>query len=112
MKYIYNNIIPPRGYKAITIYPFVFVQKGKTMKEKDIMHEEIHGRQYKEMLLIGFLFWYAVEFLIKLCIVRNWHRAYRSISLEHEAYVNQWDNRYLKTSKHFAWINYIKYIEQ
>lgn len=45
MKVIVNKIIPPRGYKAITILNMVFVRKGCTMSEKNLNHECIHWEQ-------------------------------------------------------------------
>lgn len=52
MKIIYNNIIPPRRYKAITILNMVFVRKGLVMRDKDINHENIHWEQLWKRNLI------------------------------------------------------------
>lgn len=110
MRYIYNNILPPRGYKAITLYPFVFVRKKTRHPFTDVdrNHEEIHGRQYKEMLWIGFLLWYVIEYLIRLVQYHNRNKAYHNISFEREAYANQGNLDYLKTRKHYAWIKYLR----
>lgn len=43
MKVITNTIIPPKGYKAITILNMVFVRKGCTMSKKDLNHECIRS---------------------------------------------------------------------
>lgn len=54
MKVIYNKIIPFKGFKAITIWPFIFVRKECSFNEVDLNHENIHGKQQKELLLIFF----------------------------------------------------------
>lgn len=32
-----------KGYKAITLYPFIFVKKGAKFSDVDLNHENIHG---------------------------------------------------------------------
>lgn len=108
MKIIYNKIIPPKGYKAITILNVVFVRNGCTMSEKDINHESIHWEQEKELLIIGFYLLYVLEFLFRLIKAQKWHQAYRSISFERECYENEENLNYLKSRKHYAWIKFIK----
>ena len=108
MKIIYNNIIPPRGYKAITILNVVFVRKGLVMRDKDINHENIHWEQEKELVIVGFYLLYIMEFFLRLFRMRRWHKAYRSISFERECYENETDLNYLKSRKHYAWIKFIK----
>ena len=39
MKIIENNILPPRGYKAITILNMIFVRHGVKLSDTDIRHE-------------------------------------------------------------------------
>lgn len=114
MKKIKTNIIPPKGFAAITLYPFVFVRKEwaqRTNIEKywNVMqHEEIHGAQQKEMLLIGFYLWYLVEWLVKWAYYMDAVKAYKAISFEREAYANESDATYLYNRSHFAWLEYIK----
>lgn len=50
MKVITNTIIPPKGYKAITILNMVFVRKGCTMSKKDLNHECIEGASHYRLL--------------------------------------------------------------
>lgn len=102
MKVIYNNIIPPKGYKAITLLNIIFVRKGKTMSKYDLNHEAIHWEQEKELLIIGFYILYVIEFLYRLIQVRNWHGAYRSISFEQECYHKERNLDYIKTRPRFA----------
>jgi len=44
MKVVKNNIIPFKGYKAITIWPFIFVREEGSFDEVDLNHENIHGK--------------------------------------------------------------------
>lgn len=34
MKVIENNILPPKGYKAITIGPFIFIKRGTNPSDR------------------------------------------------------------------------------
>jgi len=92
MIYVKNKILPFGYFYAITIWPFVFY-KGDPPGEKTINHEEIHGRQQKELLLIPFFIIYLIEAMF---------RGYRNISFEKEAYSNSSNFDYLKTRKHYA----------
>ena len=130
-KIVYNKLIPAKGYKAITILPFIFVRaekKGKLLP-CDYRHERIHLKQQTEtfilaqvvcvcMLLAGFGWWslailplyfyiYLLEWAVKLAITRNSHIAYRSISTEQEAYAFEHTEDYLSRRGNFAWVKYI-----
>ncbi|MFJ1424990.1 hypothetical protein ACILD6_00015 [Capnocytophaga canimorsus] len=93
----------PKGYRAITLYPFIFV---RVWADKDnavlINHERIHLRQQLELLVIFFYLWYLLDFLWKYAKYRNWNKAYRNIIFEREAYSNESDLQYLKTRKRFG----------
>lgn len=93
MVIIKNNIIPFKGFKAITLWPFIFVRKNYSFNEIDLNHENIHGKQQLELLIILFYIIYLVEWLFK---------GYRDISFEKEAYNNEDNLNYLKTRKQFA----------
>lgn len=95
MKIVRNSIIPFKGYKAITIWPFIFVREECSFDEVDLNHENIHGKQQLELLIIFFYLIYLVEWIIK---------GYRNISFEREAYGNEDNLNYLKTRKHYAWL--------
>lgn len=107
MRIIENSILPPRGYKAITLGWFIFVRKGTNLTTKDITHESIHWEQEKELFVIGFYLLYMLDFLWCLYHLRKWHAAYRSIAFEVEAYVHQCDEDYIKKRKHFSWYRYL-----
>lgn len=93
MLIIPNKLIPVKGFKAITLWPFIFVRKECSFNEIDLNHENIHGRQQLELLIIPFYIIYLIEWIFK---------GYRNISFEKEAYSNQDNLDYLKTRKLFA----------
>lgn len=104
---IYNNLIPFPGYKAMAIWPFVFVRskyEDGGIADKDVRHESIHLKQQGEMLVLPFFACYFVEWIVRLFMKG---RAYRNISFEREAYANEADETYLQHRKHYAWIHYL-----
>jgi len=60
----------------------------------------------KELFYIGFYIWYIIEWIIRLILIKNSHKAYKMISFEVEAYKNQDNLDYLKTRKKYDWIRY------
>ncbi|ESU29311.1 hypothetical protein FLJC2902T_07070 [Flavobacterium limnosediminis JC2902] len=100
--------LTPKGFRGITVYPFVFL-KDKKDREDVVMlnHEEIHIRQQIEMLIVPFFLWYFIEYLIRWMQYKNRHTAYRNISFEREAYANEKDPGYLQ--QRFFW-NFLKYV--
>ncbi len=99
----------PKGYGAITLYPFIFVSEERMLKNKWIInHEKIHLRQQAELLCLGFLIWYGIDFCIKYAKYRDWHLAYRNIIFEREAYANEYNLDYLKTRRFFGFWKYRK----
>lgn len=108
MKIVRNNIIPFKGYKAINLFGILFVRGDAVMTSTDINHEEIHTEQMKEMLYVFFYLWYAIEWLVRLVMYRNANTAYRNISFEREAYMNQGSMSYLQGRGRYAWWKYLK----
>lgn len=110
-KLIFNHLIPPKGFKAITLFPFIFVRNSARQRftYQDLNHEQVHIEQEKEMLVLPFLLWYLVEWLIRLILYKgNRKEAYRNISFEQEAYLHQGDMDYLKTRRRYvSWLRYI-----
>lgn len=98
----------PKGFRGITLYPFIFVRE---LKDKNnavlIYHERIHLRQQLEMLIIPFYIFYLLEWLVKWCYYRNRHVAYKNLSFEREAYQNETNFEYLK---HRKWFQFLKYV--
>lgn len=129
MVIVRNDIIPFKGKKALTLWPFIFARKEARINEVTINHEQIHGRQQVELLMVGFViaillvlvglgwwsilalplfFWlYLLEWLLGLIRFGNSKKAYRSISFEQEAYTNENNMHYLHERRWFAWIDYL-----
>lgn len=99
-----NKIIPFDGYKAMTIWPFVFVRSE--LSEIDMNHEKIHGRQQVEMLWLLFFIWYGVEYLLRA--VFGGYNPGKNVSFEREAYDKDIDLNYLKHRRFWAFLKYIK----
>lgn len=109
LKKIYNNIIPFKGYLALTIFPWVFIRKNAKQRFTDKVerHETTHAYQQMETIWIFFFLIYGLEYLVKLLITFSHKKAYRSISFEQEAYANQGKINYNNERKHYAWVKYI-----
>ena len=86
---IKNKIIPFKGFKAVTIWPFIFIRSE--LNHVDLNHEYIHGRQQLELFIILFYIIYGIEAIFK---------KYRDISFEKEAYRYEGDLSYLR---HRSW---------
>lgn len=109
MKIIYNKYLPVKGYAAINICGLIFARKEyKPLSERTKRHETIHTRQITELLVVIFYLWYVIEWVVRLLQYRNRKEAYRNISFEREAYINEQDTGYLKKRKLFAFIWYLK----
>ncbi len=127
MKIIRNNIIPFSGYKAMNLFGVLFVRGNARIDDITLNHESIHSAQIAEVMIasvpfalllwlftniwIGLLLviasyylWYVIEWLIRL----PKGNAYRNISFEREAYVNQDNLNYLKSRRRFVFLKYIK----
>lgn len=107
---VFNNIIPFPGYKAIALWPFIFVRNKAAVRFTKTCenHENIHLRQQREMLVLGFYLWYLLEWVFRVVQYWSFRKGYKNISFEREAYANEGDLGYLNTRKRFAWIHYIK----
>lgn len=105
---VYKYLIP-KGYRSITIFPFVFLL-GKQDRENRVLvhHEKIHIRQQLELLVVFFYVWYFAEFIIRYFQYRNWNKAYRNISFEREAYANEKDLYYLKQRSFWRFLKYFR----
>ena len=102
---VLNHIIPFQGFKALTLWPFVFVRRE--LSDVDVNHEHIHGRQQIEMLIVPFLLWYCLEWMVRLVQYGDAHKAYRNISFECEANAYESDMDYLKSRRFWAWLKFI-----
>jgi hypothetical protein len=108
----------PKGfsYTAINIFGCFLInsrykdemESRPAVYDRLIRHESIHTRQGSELLWVFFYLFYVLEFLVRLVQYRNWKNAYKNISFEREAYLNDGDNGYLVNRKRFAFIRYIR----
>jgi len=95
------------GKKLITLPWGVYAAPKALVAEDDMTHEFIHIKQWGELLYIGFLLWYVLEWLVRLIQYRNFDKAYKNISFEREAYANENYSDYLNKRKLFAFLNYL-----
>lgn len=112
MKIIYNNVIPFKGFIGVNLFGILFVRndKGGSLTDSVITHEEIHTLQMKELGYIWFYIYYLAEYIVNYFICKNGYKAYRNISFEKEAYANQHDRGYLKRRKSFSWVQFSTHI--
>ena len=126
---VVSRFMVPKGFAAMTIFPFVFVAR-KELKKNDrlINHEKIHIRQQLEYLIpsmllnFGFISLIGVSpWWLLLCILPFlnsslfyiWYvieaifKGYKNISFEKEANANENSITYLKRRKLFANLKYL-----
>lgn len=103
-----SKYIVPKGFVGITLYPFIFFNREDLKECKEIVnHEKIHLKQQKELFVVFFFIFYVVEWICKFIKYRNKVVAYRNISFEREAYLNEGDFLYLKKRKRWSFVRYI-----
>ena len=99
----------PKGYRGITLFPFIFLLRKEDKHNLVLVnHEKIHIKQQLELLVIPFFIWYGVEFLIKLIQYKNRAEAYHNISFEREAYAKEKDLDYLKKRPFWSFLKFIE----
>lgn len=105
---IISKYLVPGKYRGIAIFPFVFLKSKAELNNAAVLnHERIHFWQQLELLVLVFYVWYGLEFLIRWAKTGNWHKAYRSISFEKEAYAHENDPNYLKNRKIWSFLRYL-----
>ena len=109
---IKNDIIPFKGYAAVTIWPFIFVREGYAKDDPAkygvmLNHERIHGSQQLEMLVVFFFLWYFFEWIYRSIQYKSWHKGYRNISFEREAYAHECEEGYLESRRLYSWFRYL-----
>ena len=98
----------PKGYAAITVFPFIILDSLTNKGNKVLLnHEKIHLKQQLELLILPFFIWYFLEYLYRLFQFKKHNIAYRNISFEREAYSNDKDLDYLSKRKLFGFLAYI-----
>lgn len=96
---------PRLHVEGMALFPFILVKRAKAGKVL-LHHEQIHLRQQLELGLIPFYLFYLLEYLVRLVIYQNHHKAYYNISFEREAFRNQDNPDYLRTRKWYAFVRY------
>ena len=97
MYLIVAKYLIPKGFRGLTVYPFILVKYREDLKDSFfINHEKIHIRQQVELLIFPFFIWYLAEYLVRLLQYKNGHLAYKNISFEREAYSEESNLLYLK----------------
>ncbi|REG98631.1 hypothetical protein [Flavobacterium aquicola] len=111
MYVIVAKYLIPKGYRGLTVFPFVIIKYRFDSENKVLVnHEKIHISQQLELLVLPFFLWYFVEYAVRLLQYRNANLAYRNISFEREAYSNELNLDYLKTRRIFSFLKYLKNI--
>lgn len=133
-KIIYNSrlakwLTPLGTCHTITLGWWILTEKSKEeVSERLIRHELTHVAQFNECFIVGialcvlwayfgaywafipsallFYTWYAVEWLVRLIILRDAVKAYKALSFEREA--NDRQELTDGTPRHpfFAWVKY------
>ncbi len=100
--------LTPKGFRGITIFPFVIFTHAEDKNNKIVVnHERIHIRQQVELLIVPFYIWYCLEFLIRLVKYRDRSKAYRNICFERESYANEKNLDYLKSRSFWRFLKYL-----
>lgn len=100
MLLIVSKFLIPKGYRGMTVYPFVFVRERDDKASLVLLnHERIHLRQQLELLVLPFFVWYGLDYLVKWIRYRDRNLAYRNIVFEREAYANESDLDYLSSRR-------------
>ncbi len=105
---IVSKYLIPKGFRGITLFPFIIVSERELKQSAvTINHEKIHIRQQLELLILPFFIWYGTEFLIKCVIYKDRNAAYKNISFEREAYAKEKDLNYLKQRSFWRFLYYV-----
>ena len=103
-----NKFVPFPNFRAVNLFGVLFVRGSRPLTNRTLNHERIHTEQWKELLWIGFLLWYVVEWIIRLFAFKGGHHAYKNISFEREANSHEAEAEYIKNRKRFAFTRYIR----
>lgn len=127
---INNKFIPFKGYETINLFGILFT-KGYIDKF-EYNHENIHTQQLIECFIAGAIIIFAIcaifdysllwmlispaTFYILYCLeyvaIRLFHKkqsnAYKDVSFEEEAWLNQNNLDYVKSRIPFNWIRFVK----
>lgn len=104
---VVSKYLIPKGFRGLTIFPFVFVSDMNSKHYLALInHERIHLRQQLELLVLPFFVIYVLDYLAKLIRYRDRNLAYRNVVFEREAYENENDLDYLKSRSFWRFMRY------
>ena len=105
---VVNKYILAKGFKGVSLWPFVVLRDRESIKDLVFLnHERIHLKQQMELLVLPFYIWYGLEFLIRYVLYQNAYKAYYNISFEREAYQNEFNTVYCANRKFWSFTKYI-----
>ena len=105
---IVSKYLIPKGFRGLTLFPFVIIRNFADKDNKVLIHhEKIHIRQQLELLILPFFLLYFLEYFIGLLQFKDRNKAYRNISFEREAYQNESNLDYLQTRSFWKFRKYI-----
>jgi hypothetical protein len=105
---IVSKYLIPKGFRGMTMFPFVMVRDRNAQDYLVLMnHERIHLRQQLELLVLPFFVLYGLDYLVKLIRYRDRNLAYRNVVFEREAYENENDLAYLKSRSFWRFLKYV-----
>jgi hypothetical protein len=106
---IVNKYLLSKKFRGISLWPFVILRDKEDIGDVVFLnHERIHLKQQLELLIVPFYIWYLTEFSIRYFQTRDFHRAYRNISFEREAYSNEGNLNYCISRKRWDFTAYLK----
>jgi len=104
---IVSKYLIPKGYRGMTVFPFVVIRDDTEKENLVVMnHERIHIRQQIELLVLPFYVWYFLDFLVQWIRYRDQKKAYRNVIFEREAYANEKDLNYLKSRSFWKFLRF------
>jgi hypothetical protein len=105
---IVSKYLIPKGFRGLTVFPFVVVRYRNAQDYLVLMnHERIHLRQQLELLVLPFFVIYGLDYVVKLIRYRDKNLAYRNVVFEREAYENENDLDYLKSRSFWRFLKYV-----
>lgn len=99
-KIVETRILPP-GW-CLNLFGIYWTRDTSWIDRYVVNHERIHDAQQRELLWFPFYMIYVLEWVLRLCMLRSWKKAYMAISFEREAYAHGRDFGYLSGRRRFA----------
>lgn len=100
MRVIYNSFLTVIGFRTVNLFGILFARERLNIT--DVNRERIHTQQMKELGYFLYYVLYALEYLIKLIVYRDFYKAYKNVSFEKEALAYQNNLSYLTSRKLYA----------